>query len=1172
VPTEPPPSDVHITYSQQYRHCGKPDCPRCAAGAAGHGPYWFAYWREGGHLRSRYLGKQAPVGAPLGLGQGEEPQPPPLPLPAPPGTAGVGPLTVLPAVGGRQDAGGPRGYASLQSSPSEKPPGAQSALRVRTLGGFVVWRGNRSIPASRWTRRAATALFTSLLSAPGYRLHREQVSDWLWPEAEPAASARNLHATLHLLRGVLDDPDTTASVLRLVGEMVVLEPAGGAPPAADWLDAATFARAARAALTGANRADCQAALALYGGDYLPDDPYTEGVITRREELRACYQALLLRLARLSSAVDDLEEAERCLRAVLAVDACHEETAAELMGLLAAQGRRTAALRVYQALATALEADLDVAPNGAIEALRARLLAQEAAPRAADRPPRMPPTTTPTNLPAPLTGFVGRAWERHEVADILAATRLLTLTGPGGCGKTRLALEVAGALVETYPDGVWHVELAMLRDAAILAGVVAGALGVVEQADRLQHDTLRDFLRPRAALLLLDNCEHLIDGCAALATDLLSACPGLRLLTTSREALGVSGETIWRVPGLSVPPADARPEPTSLLRFEAVQLLRARARASRADFALTTGNAPAVMQICQRLDGLPLAIELAAARLATLSVNDVATRLDDCFGLLTGGNRTALPRQQTLRATMEWSYGLLSAEEQRLLRQLSMFAGGCAGEAAVAVCGEEGAPSGAVLDLLGGLVAKSLVGLDDANGTGRYRLLETVRQYGWERLEESGEATETRHKHAAYYLALAEEAEPALTGPDQGRWLQRLDREYDNLRAALRRSRDSREPEIGLRLAAALWRFWYTHGHLSEGRAWLEGFLVAVEPVATALPASVRAAALYGMGVLAWAQGDYDRTTALCVDSLVLCQDLGDRRGIARALTTLGNVAIAWGDYPRARALHEEGLGHRRALGDRWGMALSLHNLGSVATAQGDYARAAALHEESLALRQGLGDAAGIAASLGSLASVATTQGDYARALALSEEGLVVARELGDQRLSADALTDQGRLALARGDAVSALVLIEEGLALYRRLGDQWGIARALAALGCGALARGDAARARAVYQEGLALYQRMDEKAGVATCLEGVAGLAWAEGQPGRAALLYGAAAGLRTAIGAPIPSIDRTAHDHTVTALREALGDDACAAAWAAGQALSLEQAITTALTYAAPKRVTAP
>jgi predicted ATPase len=592
---------------------------------------------------------------------------------------------------------------------------------------------------------------------------------------------------------------------------------------------------------------------------------------------------------------------------------------------------------------------------------------------------------------------------------------------------------------------------MIRDAALLAGVVANALGSVEQANRLQRDTLRDFLRPRAALLLLDNCEHLLDGCAALATDLLSACSGLRLLTTSREALGVSGETIWRVPGLSVPPADARPDPTSLPRFEAVQLLQARARASRADFALTTGNAPAVMQICQRLDGLPLAIELAAARLATLSVNDVATRLDDCFGLLTGGNRTALPRQQTLRATMEWSYGLLSAEEQRLLRRLSIFAGGYAGEAAAAVCGEEGAPGGAVLDLLGGLVAKSLVGLEESNGAGRYRLLETVRQYGWERLEESGEAQETRHKHAAYYLALAEEAESALTGPDQGRWLQRLDREYDNLRA-LRRSRDSGEHEIGLRLAAALWRFWYVRGRQSEGRRWLENLLAVNGAGDSAHAITIaRARALYGASVLAAEQGDYQRAAALSLESVTLFERFDDTLGRARALNLRATVTRYQGDQTGATALYEESLALFRALGHGRATTVALSNLGHVAHDQGDEDQAGALYRESLTLYRGVG------------------------------------------------------------------------------------------------------------------------EKLGVASCLEGVALVDRTHERFERAALLYGAATSLRTAIGAPLPSVDRTAHDHTVTALREALGEDAFAAAWAAGQALSLEQAIAAALTYAAPKRVTA-
>ncbi len=1132
MPSGMPPTDAHITYSQQYRRCGKPTCPRCAAGGSGHGPYWFAYWREGGRLRSRYLGKQAPVGASALSGHVEE----------------------------RHLEAEPPALASA-------PPSARPALRVRTLGGFMVWQGEQPIPASRWTRRAATALFTSLLSAPGYRLHREQVGDWLWPEAEPAAAARNLHATLHLLRDVLDGPGAPASALRLAGAMVVLEPAGGAPPAMEWLDAAAFERMARAALAGGDRAACQAALDLYGGDYLPDEPYAEWVAPRREELRARYQALLLHLARLSAAADDPAEAERCLRAVLAVDACHEETAAELMGVLAAQGRRTAALRVYQALATALEADLDLAPNGAIEALRARLLAQEAAPHAADRPPHTPPaeTTTPSNLPAPLTGFVGRSWERREIAEMMADTRLLTLTGPGGCGKTRLALEVAAALVGSYPDGVWHVELAALRDATLLAGVVAVTLGVREQTEHPVGDTLRDFLRPRETLLVLDNCEHLIAGCAALATDLLHACPGLRLLATSREALRIAGETVWRVPGLAVPPADVGLEPTNLLRFEAVQLFRARARASQSGFALTTGNASAVMQICQRLDGLPLAIELAAARLATLSVHAVAARLDDCFGLLTGGSRTALPRQQTLRATMEWSYGLLNAGEQRLLRRLSVCAGGCTAAAVAVVCVTEGTPAETPSDLLDGLVAKSLLGLEDVDGAGRYRLLETVRQYGWERLEEAGEAAAARRRHAAYYLTLAEEAEPALTGPDQGRWLQRLDREYDNLRAALRRSRDGGEHEIGLRLAAALWRFWHVRGRQSEGRQWLEDLLTVSgggdAGSVSAVPTPARARALYGASVLAAEQGDYRRAEALSTESVSLCERFGDTLGRARALNLRATVTRYQGDHARATALYEESLALFRALGQEQATAVALNNLGAMAVDQGDYARAAALNEESLAIKRTLGDVRGIARSLLNLGEVARYQGDHDRARRLFEESLALSRELEDGSGIALALNNLGDVARARGDGERATTLYTESIQLFRDADDQHFVALTLRNLGQVAHDRGDDGRAAALYRDSLILYRDVGEKLGIAECLEGVATVAQAQGHRARAALLHGAADGLRTALGAPLPPGDRAAHDRIATALRETLGEQAFATAWAAGRALSLEQAVAAAL-----------
>ena len=1127
MPSAMPSADAHVTYSQQYRRCGKPACPRCAAGGAGHGPYWFAYWREDGRLRSRYLGKQAPAG-----------------LSRPPDSA---------------DPAEPPHMAAAEPQPPSPAAGERPALRVRTLGGFMVWRGAQPIPAARWTRRAATALFTCLLSAPGYRLHREQVGDWLWPDAEPPAAARNLHATLHLLRDILDG---TGGALSLAGDIVALEPAGEAAAAADWLDAVAFATAAGAALASTDRAGCRAALALYGGEYLPDEPYAEWVAPRREELRARYQALLSHLAHLSGAAGDLEEAERCLRAILAGEACHEDAAATLMGLLAARGQRTAALRVYQALATALDTDLDLAPNGAIEALRARLLAQEAAPHAADRPPRAPrPDATPSNLPAPLTGFVGRGWERHEVAELLATTRLLTLTGPGGCGKTRLALEVAGEVAAAYPDGVWLVELAALGDAALLTGTIAAALGVQEQEQPVCA-TLRDFLRPREVLVLLDNCEHLVDACAALATDLLQGCPSLRILATSREALGITGETVWRVPGLAVPPMEAPLRPASLLRFEAVQLLRARARAGRPDFALTEGNAAAVMQICQRLDGLPLAIELAAARLATLPADVVAARLDDRFGLLTGGSRTALPRQQTLRATMAWSYELLTATEQRLLRRLSVFTGGCDLEAATALCAEDGATDRDVLDLLDSLIRKSLVGLEERDGAGRYRLLETVRQYGRERLEECGEADEAHDHHLNWYLALAEAAERELTGPDQATWLTRLTLEHDNLRAALGRARDRREGEHGVRLAAALWRFWYVHGSSSEGRHWLEGLLSLHESGAGAgAIAPARAMALYGASVLAAEQGDYRRAEALSAESLALYERLDDTMGRTRALNVRANVARYQGDHARAAALYEECLTMFRALGATPSVAVMLNNLGSMAIEQGAYRHAATLLAESLAIKRAAGDSRGIARALLNLGEVSRYQDDQDRARPLYEESMLLSRELGDEIGVALALNNLGDVARAQGAYERAMALYTESLSVFQDAGDKHFSALARTNLGHAAHALGETGRAAALYRESLAVYRGVGDKVGMAGCLAGVAGVRAARGHARQAARLCAVVTALRDTIGAYAAPVDRAAHDRTVAATRAALSAEEWTDAWAAGRALSLEQAIAEAL-----------
>jgi predicted ATPase/class 3 adenylate cyclase len=428
---------------------------------------------------------------------------------------------------------------------------------------------------------------------------------------------------------------------------------------------------------------------------------------------------------------------------------------------------------------------------------------------ADFPPLKSLETLPNNLPVQLTSFIGLEGEIDEVKQLLATTRLLTMTGAGGCGKTRLALQVAAVVLEDFAEGVWLVELATLSDPTLLFQAVASALNIREQPGRSLQATIIDYLSPKQLLLVLDNCEHLVAACARLAETLLRACPHLRILATSREALGIAGETIRPVPSLSVPDPRRQPTVETLRRSEATRLFIERAIAGLPTFSPTTRNAEPITQVCQRLDGIPLAIELAAARVKVLSVEQIASRLDDRFRLLTGGSRTGLPRHQTLRATMDWSYELLSEAERVLLRRLAVFAGGFTLETAEAVCTGMDAETSAVLDLLTHLVDKSLVIMEERGGTSRYRLLDTVRQYGRNKLLESGEDPRVRRRHRDWYLQLAEAAEPELHGPDQRLWLDRMEMEHDNLRTALDWSKvDEDGSEAGLRLAGALWWFWY----------------------------------------------------------------------------------------------------------------------------------------------------------------------------------------------------------------------------------------------------------------------------------------------------------------------------------------------------------------------------
>jgi predicted ATPase/transcriptional regulator with XRE-family HTH domain len=814
------------------------------------------------------------------------------------------------------------------------------------------------------------------------------------------------------------------------------------------------------------------------------------------------------------------------------------------------------------------------------------------------------------LPAALSSFIGREREVAALCTRLAApatTRLLTLTGAGGMGKTRLALAVAEEVLTAYPDGVCLVELAPLGEPALVPGAVAQALDLCEEPDRTVAETLLDQLRERRLLLVLDNCEHLIDACAALASTLLRGCPALRILATSREALGITGEVVWPVPPLTIPApvrAGSQVSAATVYECESVQLLLARARERRPNFGLTEQNAAAVADVVRRLDGLPLAIELAAARLTALSVEQVAARLDDRFRLLTGGSRVALPRQQTLRAALDWSHDLLSVPEQALLRRLAAFAAEATLEAVEAVCAGEEVAAADVLDLLGGLASKSLVQVWEQDGATRHGLLETVRAYAWEQLAASGETEATALAHVRHYLALAEAAEPRLNGPEQASWLARLEGEHDNLRAALRWAIRHDEAEIALRLAAALWRFWATHGHLREGQDWLAGLLA---PDAPTVPMVVRARALNAAGNLAQLLSDYARARAWHEEALALRRAMGDRQGISRSLTNLGNVAAEMADYAAAVALFEESVALDRALGDRLGMSKPLHNLGRIAYERGDYPGAVALLEEALAIQRDVGDLVGVGISLSSLGIVAAARGDPARAEMLYEESLALRRQLGDRvgygfilRLLGTLLAEQGkmrealerlrdsveimreagdrknlaaalnqlaRVLVALGDPDGAGALCAEGMEIHEASGERRGVAEALQTLGRIAAARGDHVQALATLARCVHLARQLENRTLQVECLEEVAAVYAAQGEEVHAVRLCGATTALRGALGAPRSPAEQATVERIVAAVRASLGEAAYQAAWREGSGLALDAVVEEVVKEHAPR-----
>jgi predicted ATPase/class 3 adenylate cyclase len=737
--------------------------------------------------------------------------------------------------------------------------------------------------------------------------------------------------------------------------------------------------------------------------------------------------------------------------------------------------------------------------------------------AADFPPLRTLDDRPTNLPRRLSTFVGREQELAEGRDLLAVSPLVTLTGPGGVGKTRLALQIALVMLDGLPDGVWLAELGSVTEEGLVLQAVAEALKVTEQPGRPLMDTMLDHLRSRRLCIVLDNCEHVLGACAEIAYTILRDTD-TRILATSREALGVEGERVLPVPSLELPASD-QPTAALALRSAAVRLFLDRATAAQPSFALTDQNAAAVVQLCRRLDGMPLALELAAARVRALPVEQIAARLDDRFRLLTGGSRMAVTRHQTLRATMDWSHDLLAEDERAVFRRLAAFGGGgCSLAAAEAITAGQGVVSEDVLDILTRLVDKSLIVAAASGSEARFTMHETVRAYARDKLVDAGEAEDVLRRHRDWYLELVERAKPEFfQGPPPLEWLAVFDREQDNLRLALEWSAaEAGAAAAGLRLAAGLWRYWEIRSRVEEGRLWLERTLLATDGDVS----SLRANALTGAGILA-------------------------------------HIA---GDYPAAIAYHEQSLVQHRELGNRPSVSYALHNLANVTAEHGDLARARELYEESAAMAETIGDRHGSATGLIALADVISRQEDYAAAQPSFARAKALYAEFGDRWGQAFALDSEGLAAARSGELEAARRLHEEAMGISREIGDERGVARSILHLADEAVREGDVTRAKSLHRECLRIRRTLRDMPGTATALERLASVVMTEAAEDAAHLL-GVAQNLRETINTPLPPGARADYERSVQWLAGRMGPEAFEMARRAGRTLDMDAAVSRVL-----------
>jgi len=1022
--------------------------------------------------------------------------------------------------------------------------------RILLFGGLQAQLGEWTL--SRFPTAKTGALLAYLAYYPDRTHSRETLAEMFWPDRDPTAARNSLRQALAALRRLMEPPGVPSGSVLVAGRTTIR-----IQPEAIVTDIAEFEAALQAAAQTTEESERRNrlahAVALYRGPLLAGS-YEEWVLPEQERLAALYLRAARRLTALWVRAGDLGQAIACARLAVQADWLREKAHYDLMRLYVAAGDPAAAWRQYQEMERVLREQLGAQPSEPTRALAAQIrpaagatsLPVDSAPAPAlpveaNRPSTLNPRTfVPTpfspasdpsaRLPLPLTRFFGREEELARLQEMLqpfpsliGSPRLTTLAGPGGTGKTRLVIELARRLTAQFVGAITFIDLSDLMDAHLLADTIAEALRLPRSTGSDPLDRVVEALSRQPSLLILDNFEQIAAEGAPLVQALLKRVPTLTCLVTSRRCLNLPGEQEFPVQPLPTPERPGTPE--RLLEFASVQLFADRARAARPDFQVTARTAAAVAALCHRLEGLPLAIELAAAWSRTLTPAQLLARLSRRFDMLVSRKQGGSARHQTLRAAIDWSFSRLPSDLQTLFARLSVFRGGWTQDAAKAVCYlPEGKGDGG----LGQLQECSLIVAEESGTEMRFRMLETLREYAEEQLS-AEESAQMRRRHAAYYARLAEEIEASLYGPEMEQSLDRLEAENDNLRAALAwcASPDG-EAETGLRMAAVLWRFWAVRGYFQEGRRWLSTLLPRC-PEATP---RLRARALNGAGVLAEQQGDHTTARDFYAQCLAIERSRGHHAGTAAALNNLGNAVYNLGDYETARDLYRESLDLRRDTGDRLGVANTLNNLGLIAQNAADYATARRLYEESLAIKREMEDRSGIAVSLNNLGMLAYDQEEYVHAQALYEESLTISREQGHRRAEAINLNNLANVARCRGEFAQAWSLCEQSLAIKRELGDRWGIAYSL----------------------------------------EAFAALAAAQAQAERATKLFGAAEALRETLSAPLRPSERGDHDRAVDQAQSLLPAETFVSAWTLGRAMTLDQAIASALESPVPRSTKEP